>query len=97
MKFLKLTADIGSQSRGYDLDRQLSGDELGEDDVPVNPDAPPVTSHTVTILDPLTRIRSFSPRKHGRVGTRIVFMSGAGLPVMETCDEVESKIAALYN
>lgn len=35
-----------------------------------------------------SEIRSFSPRRHGRPGTRIVFHNGVGLPVKETFEEV---------
>lgn len=94
MKFLKLSYVTGEGDRGL-VDHQDG--ELGEDDVPVAVSQPTQQTIPVTILDPATRIRSFTPRKYGRVGTRIVFMSGAGMPVAETMEEVEAKIAALYN
>jgi hypothetical protein len=93
-KFLKLTVDADEGDRGFN-----QGHDIGEDDVPSDPTqsaSPPPATHTVTILDPLTRIRSFSPRKYGRQGTRIVFMSGAGLPVLEDCSVVEQMLRDLY-
>jgi len=41
-----------------------------------------------------TQVREFYPRKEGRVGTRIVLLNGAGLPVQETFEQVEAAMEA---
>jgi hypothetical protein len=70
----------------------ISGEgEFGEDDVREEITLP----HT--IINPEERIRSFGPRKGNRQGTRIVFMSGAGLPVKESPDEVMAALQSLSN
>lgn len=65
-------------------------EDYGEDDQREENTAP------VVIVEPATRIRSFSARKHGRPGTRIAFISNAGLPVRETVDEIMAALEALY-
>lgn len=91
MKMVTFQAVTGEGDTG-----ELHGDQLpGEDDVPAQ--RPAEQTLPVTIVDPMSRIRSFGPRKHGRPGTRIVFVSGAGLPVVETPEQVRSALEQLHN
>lgn len=50
----------------------------GEDDIET----------TAPIMINTAHVRSFSPRKYGRAGTRIVFVNSAAIPVTETYAEV---------
>lgn len=68
--------------------------EEGEDDVR---QVTPAAYALVTIVDPAARIRSFTPRKGGRPGTRIAFLNGAGLIVKEEYSEVARLLRALPN
>jgi hypothetical protein len=66
-------------------DATIHDDELGPAVEPPQT-ARPVWVNTDTI-------RSFSARKGDRVGTRLVFVNGIGLPISETCDEVAAALA----
>lgn len=89
-KFLKLNQVTGEGDYG------LTG-EAGEDDVPHGPEQITVPVTIVLGADPAKTIRSFTKRKYDKPGTRIVFASGVGLPVVETVEQVEAAIAGLYN
>lgn len=95
MQFVTFKAISGEGDTGeISHERDL---EFGEDDVPVGGSEPTPATIPVTIVNPGDRIRSFGPRKYGKPGTRIVFLSGAGLPVLETPDEVQAALTRLYS
>ncbi len=90
-----------------DLERPTGSD--GDNDEPAPAEASPATVDTSNppsnMLSPIAifenDIREFYPRRGSiagvpRVGTRIVYRSGAARPVKETYEEVKAMFAALY-
>lgn len=92
MKFLKLSQVTGEGDYGL-------VNETGEDDQPLQAqDVTPTMPVTIVIgADISDAIRSWTPRKDGKPGTRVVLRGGAAIPVIETPEQVESAILALYN
>lgn len=54
----------------------------GEDDIET----------TAPIMINTAHVRSFSPRKYGRAGTRIVFVNSAAIPVIESYEQVTLRL-----
>lgn len=92
MRMLRLNQVTGEGDFG------LTG-EAGEDDQPITTAETVPTMPLVIMLgpDPSTTIRSWTPRKAGKPGTRLVTVSGAAFPVIETPSQVEGLILQLYN
>ena len=65
---------------------------LDELEMPVEP-----TVETSPMMVNVDQIREFYPRVNNKPGTRIVFLNGAGWPVKETFDEVQSAINGTRN
>lgn len=65
----------------------------GEDD---GPDAV-ISETTQPVMITVDQVRSFSPRKGTRVGTRIVFRNSSAIPVKETFEEVAAAFEAVQS
>ena len=81
MKKVKLTMALG---------RMVQSDETeGEDDGL----AEIHEAHQPVVID-AAQVRNYYPRREPRIGTRILFLNGSAIPVLESMEVVEQRIDA---
>lgn len=54
----------------------------------------PIEGTSPVVINP-TAIKSYYPRKHGKVGTRVNFLLGYGFAISETVDQFETLLGQI--